>query len=210
MILVIIKFKMFYIICAAIYFCITVPTILSQSPYSSVKFELSDTSQKNYTYTVNQYICNFNYEPVVPSGNYWFGKDTSKLNWRNLPDSLINSLGCKKVNAVEGKIYEYGNQQMISEHIITITITRQRSNRKTDEDVKYDTMIIVMPVLLKSFVTYIDLGTITFNKGYYSLEGFVYDWSDWLKISLPAVINWQSVGFDDRKIKINPIPSVSN
>ena len=179
--------------------------LYAQSPYSSVKFELSDTSQKNYIYTVNEYICSFNYEPVVPSGDYWFGKDTSTLNWKSLPDSLVNSISVKKISSAKGKTFEYGNQQMIWEHIITLTITRQNIDLKNDEPAIYDTMVVVMLVLLKSFVTYIDLGTIPFNKGYYELlEGFVYDWSDWLKISLPAVINWQSVGFDDRKIKINP------
>ena len=179
--------------------------LYAQSPYSSVKFVLCDTSQKNYIYTIKEYVCNFAYEPVVPSGDYWFGKDTSKLNWRNLPDSLINSLGCKKVNAVEGKTFEYGNQQMIWEHIITLTITRQNIDLKNDEPAIYDTMVVVMPVLLKSFVTYIHLGTIPFKEGYFEiLSGFIYDSSDWLKITLPADFQWQSVGFEERKIKINP------
>ncbi|MEO8514024.1 MAG: hypothetical protein ABI543_10720 [Ignavibacteria bacterium] len=118
---------------------------------------------------------------------------------------MINSLSCKKAGSTEVTVFEDGSQQMKWENIFSITITRQKTNRKTDELVKYDTMIIVFPVLLKSFVTYIDLGAVEFKEGYYELiDEFLYDSNDWLKLTLPKDRKWKSINFEDRKIKIDP------
>ncbi len=191
--------------CLLILLNILTGSLFSQTPYYSLKLNITDTETKDYIYLIKEHVCKFDYKPVIRSGDYWFGKDTSTLNWKSLPDSMYNSLSCKKVTEVEGKNFKNGNQQMIWEHIFSLTITRQIADSKIDELVKYDTMIIVFPVLLKSFVTYIDLGAIEFNKGYYELiDEFVYDPNDWLKITLPKDHKWRGVDFEERKIKIDP------
>ncbi len=191
--------------CILIFFNILTGSLISQTPYYSIKFNLTDSSKESYLYSIKEHVCEFDYKPVVRSGNYWFGKDTSTLNWNSLPDTIYNTLSCKKVAEVEGKNFKHGNQQMIWENIFSLTITRQKADRKTDELVKYDTMIIVFPVLIKSFVTYFDLGTIAFNKGYYEIiDEFIYDTNDWLKITLPPDLKWKSIVFAERKIKIDP------
>ena len=68
--------------------------LYSQSPYFTMSFSITD---ENSLYNAPDYkievtTCKFDYAPVVPSGDYWFGKDTSLLNWENLPDSMIKKL----------------------------------------------------------------------------------------------------------------------
>lgn len=197
--------KNLYIICSMFCCCSAVITLHAQTPYYSLKLSVNDTSANNFNYNITAYDVSFQYTPVVPSGDYWFGNDTSVLNWNALPDSLINSSSVKKLSSAPGKSFEYGNQQMVWENIITFIITRQRADTKNNEPAITDTMIIVMPVLLKSFVTFIDPGTVPFKKGYYEiLSGFIYESSNWLKITLPANLVWQNTDFEARKIRLDP------
>ena len=88
----------------------------------------------------------------------------------------------------------------------SLTITRQIADTKIDEPVKYDTMIIVFPVIINSFVTYIDLGTIEFNMGYFEIiNEFKYKTSgNDLKITIPKNLKWNNVDYENRKIRIYP------
>jgi hypothetical protein len=162
--------------CIFIIFIILTGSLFSQTPYYSLKFNITDTSKISYMYSITENLCKFDYKPFIASGDYWFGKDTSTLNWENLPDTMYKLLSCKKVTDADGKRFEHGNQQMIWENIFSLTIIRKKANGKRYEPYKYDTMIVVFPVIIKSFVTFIDLGNIEFNKGYFELiDEFIYN-----------------------------------
>ena len=79
--------------------------VYSQSPYYSVKFSVGSTDRIEGIdfFKIELTTCRFEYDPVIPSGDYWFGKDTSVLDWDNLPDSLINKLKCSSDN-VNGSV----------------------------------------------------------------------------------------------------------
>lgn len=170
----------------------------SQTPYYSVKFSIIDDPKENIVYTVSERVCKFDYKPVVPSGDYWFGKDTSVLNWNSLADSMYSLLKCTDKPSVKGKEFKDGEQSMIWETIFTLAITRHKANNPDD------TMTIVFPVLVKSFVTFINLGNIEFKPGYFELtDNLIYNTKDNVSVSLPENFVWVSVDFENRKIKIN-------
>lgn len=156
--------------------------LYSQSPYYSIKFSVEDSGTINHNdeYVIDVTTCSFSYEPVVPSGDYWFGKDTSLLDWGNLPDSVLKTMSCKN-SIVNGLAYESSNQAMVWENIYAIRIVRNLS----------DTMLIVFPVKIKSFVTFIDLGSIPFKSGIFDLTNDInYTFSQWLKLEIPTGYSW--------------------
>jgi hypothetical protein len=156
--------------------------LYSQSPYYTINFSVSDegTINNNADYKIEITTCRFNYDPVIPSGDYWFGKDTSLLNWDNLPDSMIQKLTCSTAET-KGSNYEYSNQAMVWENIYAVKIIRNLS----------DTMFIVFPVKIKSFVTFIKLGVIPFKRGLYDLtETITYTFKEWLYLELPENYKW--------------------
>ena len=70
---------------------------------------------------------------------------------------------------------------MVWENIYAIRITRNFS----------DTMLIVFPVRIKSFVTHINLGIIPFKTGLYDLTDIItYTFKDWLYLEIPANYKW--------------------
>ncbi len=180
-----------------VYVFIAVSVCFAQTPYYSVKFTITESHDKNSAYSISERRCSFKYKPVVPSGDYWFGKDTSQLDWNNLPDTMYNLLECKNMEAVYGKEFKDGNQSMIWENIFIISITRQKPGTPAD------TMTIVFPVLVKSFVTYINLGNVAFTPGYFELtNNLIYNTEKDVSASLPEDFIWVSTGFENRKIKI--------
>jgi hypothetical protein len=186
--------KIFFLV----YIFITVSLCYTQTPYYSVKFTITESHDKNSAYTISERRCSFKYKPVIPSGDYWFGKDTSRLNWNNLPDSMYNLLECRDMETVYGKQFIDGTQSMIWENIFIITVTRQKPG------IAADTMTIVFPVLIKSFVTFIDLGNVVFTPGYFELtDNLIYNTNDNVSAALPENFTWESIGFENRKIKIN-------
>ncbi len=176
---------------------IVVSVCFAQTPYYTVKFTIIDDPKENLTYTIVERICEFDYKPVVPSGDYWFGRDTSVLNWGNLPDTMYNLLKCKDMPAEATKVFEEGRQSMIWETIFTFNITRHKAGSAED------TMTIVFPILVKSFVTYINLGGIKFKPGYFELtRTLIYNTKDHGTVTLPEDFTWVSTGFENRKIKL--------
>lgn len=168
----------------------------SQSPYFSIKFSVTESPPEKMnlaSFEITAENCNFEYEPFVPSGDYWFGRDTSVLDWDNLPESMYSIMSC--LQSVSKKdSYESSNQGMIWEHIYKYKIVKN----------SIDTMIVVFPVLVKSFRTSIDLGAIPFTPGYFEItRDLVYDFNDnVLSVTLPVNYIWESINFDDRKIKL--------
>lgn len=156
--------------------------LYSQSPYYSLKFSVGDSGTINHNdeYVIDVTSCQFDYDPVVPSGDYWFGRDTSRLDWKNLPDSVLKTISC--VNFVKnGSVYENSNQAMVWEIIYAIKIVRNSS----------DTMMIVFPVKIKSFVTFMDLGNVPFKAGIFDLtDDIVYSYNQGLKLEIPVGYNW--------------------
>jgi len=172
------------------------PASYSQSPYYTLKFSVTESpwGEMNLpAFDITVETCSFEYKPDVLSGDYWFGKDTSQLNWNNLPDSMYNVLSCIESKKL-GDSYDNSNQDMVWENIYKIRIVK--NNR--------DTMTVVYPVLIKSFVTFMDLGKIPFTKGYFELtRDMVYSSDKYLSITLPENYVWKSISYEDRKIKIN-------
>lgn len=163
-----------------LFLCIS--TLFSQSPYFTMSFSISDENSLNTAaeYSIVLTTCRFDYDPVIPSGDYWFGKDTSVLNWENLPDSMIKKLVCSTAET-KGSAYENSNQAMIWENIYAIKIVRNSA----------DTMLIVFPVKIKSFVTYIKLGSIPFKTGLHDLTDVVtYTFKEWLYLEIPPDYKW--------------------
>jgi hypothetical protein len=157
-------------------------SLYSQSPYFTLSFSVEDefSLNNNADYKIEVTTCQFEYDPVIPSGDYWFGKDTSLLNWDNIPDTMIQKLICNTAET-KGSNYEYSNQAMVWENICAIKIIRNLS----------DTMFIVFPVKIKSFVTFIKLGVIPFKRGLYDLtETITYTFKEWLYLELPENYKW--------------------
>lgn len=177
-------------------------TAFSQSPFFSIKFNVSSPPGEQIlskSYQIIDKTCSFNYKPEIISGDYWFGKDTSKLDWESLPDSMYSKLECGKENITDGAKYENSDQDMIWEKIYCFKIIETGNQKKSP-----DTMTIVFPVLIKSFVTLINLGGIQFSPGYFELTNVLLykTGSDsYLHISLPEAHTWKSVKFEERKIK---------
>lgn len=170
---------------------LTVSCVYSQSPYYSISLSMADNEN---SYKITLQTRSFDYDPVVSSGDYWFGKDTSKLNWDNLPDSMYGLIKETKVNVQNGNQYKESNQAMIWERIYKFTIVQNNT----------DTMTIVFPILIKSFVTFIKLENIPFTKGYFELTHDIYYSSDdHLHATLPQTYLWKPTGYDERKIRIN-------
>lgn len=172
---------LFFLLTAAVY---------SQSPYYSINLSMADNTN---AYKITLQTCSFNYDPLVGSGDYWFGKDTSKLDWDNLPDSMYGKINCAG-DVQNGNAYKDGNQAMVWERIYKFTIVQNNT----------DTMTIVFPILIKSFVTHIELNGIPFAKGYFELTNEMYYYfDDHLHVTLPETYLWKSGNVDLRKIKIH-------
>lgn len=168
----------------------------AQTPYYKIEFSIYDGLGSAFEITSQH--CEFDYKPFIKSGDYWFGKDTSALDWSNLPDSMYSRLECKRNAPVKGDKFTEGIQSMIWERIFSFSIVRDRKANTAD------TMIIVFPVLVKSFVTYINLGEIEFKRGYFELtDKLIYNTKDNLVVTLPESFIWESAAFESRKIKIN-------
>lgn len=156
--------------------------LYSQSPYYSIQFSIGekDRIENIDFYKIELTTCRFDYDPMIPSGDYWFGKDSSQLNWDSLPDSLIKKLECSTAET-QGSAYEYSNQAMVWENIYAIKIVRNIT----------DTMLIVFPVKIKSFVTYIKLGSIPFKTGLYDLTDIItFTFKEWLYLEIPNNYEW--------------------
>ncbi len=171
--------------------------VYAQSPYFSIKFSVIDKDSTQNSYQIISRECNFNYKPVIRSGDYWFGKDTSALNWDNLPDSMYRLLECSREGITPGMHYENSNQDMVWERIYSFTVIKNKT----------DSMRIVFPVLIKSFVTFINLGKIYFLPGTYFELINEFDYksekgSDYLYLSIPENFVWKNTSFEKRKIKI--------
>ncbi len=176
--------------------------LLAQSPFYSIKFHVNalPLAPENAIYSVSWQTCKFDYDPVIPSGDYWFGNDTSALNWSKLPDSMYGKTSCSIPDTGYTQAFEKSNQAMMWEKFLKFTITKTYP-----EDGNSSTMTIVFPVLIKSFVTYIDLGQFFFTEGYFELtDDIVYKIDDrkHLHLSLPKYYSWKKIDFEKRKIKL--------
>jgi hypothetical protein len=176
--------------------------LLSQTPYTSIKFSVIDNPGNENPagkITIYEKVCEFDYEPVVPSGDYWFGKDTSQLNWDALPDSMYNRLNCKEYIIDSAEVY-YSVHHMAWEEIFCYKIVRENHL-----GIK-DSMTIVFPILVKSFVTFLNLGLIPFKPGYFELTNAIVYTADpvskKVSFSFPADYKWESIEYKDRKIKL--------
>jgi hypothetical protein len=173
----------------------------SQTPYCSIKFTILDAPENENpagTFAITEKMCEFNYKPVVPSGDYWFGRDTSVLNWNNLSDTMYALLKCKE-KTQNSPVIDYSVQHMSWEKIFQYKIVRKNFSGTLD------TMTIIFPILVKGFVTYFDIGNILYKPGYYELiKDIEYTAStSGVTLSFPGNYIWNSINFEDRKIKIN-------
>lgn len=188
--------KKFTILLPVVFLFASFGSGFAQSPYFSIKFTVTESPPEKMnlaSYEITSETCNFEYDPFVPSGDYWFGIDTSVLDWDNLPDSMYSVLSCSQRTTITDN-YEYSNQGMIWENIYKYRIVKNNT----------DTMIVLFPVLVKSFRTSIDLGAIPFSPGYFEItRDLVYIFNDHvLSVTLPDNYLWKSINFEDRKIKL--------
>ena len=100
-----------------------------------------------------------------------------------------------------GRTFEAGDQGMIWEDIFSFKIIRDNIKENTT-----DTMTIVFPVLIKSFVSIVDLGNFEFHQGYFELtHELIYDVNPdtkRLKITLKNNPEWKALTNSERKIKL--------
>ncbi len=189
------------LIAAMIIAALAVPAA-SQTPFTNIKFRVIDNPGNENPagkLTIYEKVCEFDYEPKVPSGDYWFGLDTSQLNWDALPDSMYKRLNCKE-HVIDSQEVNYSVQHMAWEEIFRYKIVR----------INYlgiaDSMTIVFPILVKSFVTFLDLGQISFTPGYFELTGIIkYSTnteSKKVSFSFPTDHRWESMDYANRKIRI--------
>jgi hypothetical protein len=145
------------------------PAAFSQSPYYSMKVSIKQEPGDNYTYRYFHTIC----QPKEWSTRGdTFDHDTSRLSWDNLSIEYLSGLECKDLESESDSIYFYGNQMMVYENIMKVTVVRSGAGAA-------DTMRMIFPVKIKSFVTYINITNIPFyNKTYdltndmeYSIKG---------------------------------------
>lgn len=175
---------------------------VSQTPFTGIKFRVIDNPGNENPagkLTIYEKVCEFDYEPVVPSGDYWFGNDDSQLNWDALPDSMYERLYCKEHVIDSADVY-YSIQRMAWELIFRYKIVR------VNHLGVQDSMTIVFPILVKSFVTMLNFGQIPFTPGYFELtKDIVYSKESGtgrVSFSFPADFKWETMRFEDRKIKM--------
>ncbi|MFA5405307.1 MAG: hypothetical protein WC358_10270 [Ignavibacteria bacterium] len=152
----------------------------SQSPSFSVKFRLEeimyDDDTFNSKYTVILERSRYNEADI----NY--RQDTSKIDWKNLPYEISKDLNSKIIYKVENNSFVtdfyYHNQDYAFEYLVSIRIFREKCN-------KYDTMDLKFPIIISSFVTMVNFGTLYFYPGMYDLtDNMIYtkDVNNYLQI----------------------------
>lgn len=114
----------------------------------------------NSTYTINLEQCKF-YKTEIK-----YTQDTSKTDWKNLPEEISRNMICKEIDSRKSNSYVtkyyYHNHDYAFENLIKINIYREKCN-------KSDTMSIVFPIRISSFVTMVKFGVLYFYPGKYDL-----------------------------------------
>jgi hypothetical protein len=130
-------------------------------------------------YKITQEQCKFRDASIK------FSHDTSSVDWKNIPDSLTKNLICAENLTITKESYvvnyEYSNQNYAFESLFIFIIQRNKCG-------KTETMKISFPVIISSFVTFIDLGKIYFVPGEFYLTdelNYSLTQNDYLKITLP-------------------------
>jgi hypothetical protein len=136
----------------------------SQTPSFSVEFRLEEIMYHgdtcNSTYTISLERCKF-YDADIK-----YTQDTSRIDWKNLPEDISRKMSCKEISNRENKSYitdyYYQNHDYAFENLIKINIYREKC-------AKSDTMSIIFPIRISSFVTMVKFGILYFYPGRYDL-----------------------------------------
>jgi hypothetical protein len=132
--------------------------LFAQSPYYifnvSIKQEQgTEKARFNFLHRV----CPFSFTQMKGSV---FENDTSGVDWSKFNYDTIKSAKCFEVTADNDTSLNYGNQWRVYEHVLYTRITNPAA----------DTMEIIIPVKINSFVTYVSLKNIPFRKGKFVLN----------------------------------------
>jgi hypothetical protein len=156
----------------------------AQSPYYSLLLSIKDdtTADKNSAYKIYHRLC-VSDERII--GDF-FTNDTSNINWNDPPPEFFNSLKCIETSELISHQFKYSDQVMMYEMIVHLMII---------DEISQDTMQIVFPVKIKSFVTSIDLENIPFKKGIYEIDnGLEYSLDGMrLRMKLRDDYEWRAV-----------------
>ncbi|MCX6164612.1 MAG: hypothetical protein NTU73_07080 [Ignavibacteriae bacterium] len=146
-----------------IFICFT-SFIFSQTPSFSVEFKLEEIMYHgdtcSSTYTISLERCKF-YETEIK-----YTQDTSKIDWKNLPEDISRNMSCKEINNRKNNSYVtdyyYHNHDYAYENLIKINLYREKCG-------KLDTMVVNFPVKISSFVTMVKFGILYFYPGRFDL-----------------------------------------
>ena len=158
-------------------------TLYSQSPQVSVSFKLEELMFHGDTclsvYTIKQQQCEFKRNTLK------FTHDTSSIDWKKIPDSLLQKIKCKEVNSItkDSYVIDYFFDRIgySFENIYRIIISRMKCG-------KSETMQISFPLKISSFRTIIDLGKIYFVSSEYDITDkleYSLTKNNYLQINLP-------------------------
>lgn len=131
----------------------------AQSPYYSIKVSIKKEAGDKHTYEYYHTLC---IPPELSTDGDTFDHDTSKLDWQNLSKEFLNSFECRELGSETDSIYVFGNQMMVYENLAKITIVRTGGGTQ-------DTMSMIFPIKIKSFVTFINIRDIPFNNKTYDM-----------------------------------------
>jgi|WetSurMetagenome_2_1015567.scaffolds.fasta_scaffold23499_2 hypothetical protein len=159
------------IVITILFFICFASFIYSQTPSFSVEFRLEEIMYHgdtcNSKYTISLERCKF-YEAEIK-----YAHDTSKIDWKNLPEYIIRKLSCEEISNRTNNSYvtnySFHNHDYIYESIIKINVYREKCG-------KFDTMGVNFPIKISSFVTMVDFGILYFSPGRYDLtDDMVYE-----------------------------------
>lgn len=157
-------------------------SVFAQSPYYeiniSVKKEPGDSS-------VYKYIHSFCTPPEWSNKGETYESDTSAIEW-NLSAGYIDSLKCSEVKSESDSIYSYGNKIMVYEYIIKVIVIREREGIR-------DTMKIIFPVKIRSFVTLVDMTNIPFHSDTYNMANDMVYTVNGMEMTIKPAKNFQWV-----------------
>jgi hypothetical protein len=152
--------KIFFTICFICIFSIS----YSQTPSTSIRFKLEeimyhgDSCASKYSILIER--CKFHEEEIK------YDHDTSKIDWKNLPEEIKSYMKCKIVyeDVKEGYVIDglFRNHDYSFEFLFKIKIYREKCGKK-------DTMVVSFPVKISSFATMIVFDNLYFSPGMYDL-----------------------------------------
>jgi hypothetical protein len=151
------------LILAFCFLCIASITF-SQTPSISIRFNLQEIMYHGENpiskYTVFIELCKFRDDTIK------FSHDTSKVDWKNLPDEIKNMMSCENVFKAYKEGYAldcfFRNHDFAFEYSYKIKIYREKGGEK-------DSMFVFFPIKISSFVIMVQFGVLYYSPGVYDL-----------------------------------------